>query len=535
MTQQTGIQAEQSPNGLPEQIPLVSGSFWRRHRDFLIIFLVLILLRIPGLLVWNQYITGSDAAIYMETAMNLAEGKGFVHSVCRYAKSLDQLTAYVQENGFRTQQIKRPPQYIYALSLIYRITGKQGFMTGINLFNLLLFALAILVFYRHLRARYPENRFVQNLSLLWLGTSFTLLEFSFGAWMESLTLLCFMLAFSYHVTILDLGRIKLKQMLLHGLLLSLLALSKHSAVVFVFALLIHLLWRKQYRLLGISGLTVLILAGSWYILRDLLLQGRIIASPTHGFPFTGAMLPSNFFTYFVKLLTERPVNVFRQIVDTMLNLNNLGIIAPFLIGFFALEKTACKQAAVLLLGLPILTYIVYGYVLPRYFYPAFIPLIPAALLYLQKYIQPLGKTAVFYIMAALLATTLIFRISDISGFYSLAYINGKERRALFTEADKMLSEAGVRDSDMLLTNIVGYNVYAKVGYALVPPYIDSQYKYQLLDLYHIDYVLFYVGEPRTLNWADLTDNVDNFSDLQLVARSKRLNYLRLYAVHPGRE
>lgn len=503
---------------------------WGKHKDFLLILLVLILLRIPAILVWSPYTTGSDAAIYMETAMNLAEGKGFVHSICRYTPDLDRLRDYVAKFGNRTQEIKRPPIYIYALSGIYLLTGKSNFMTGINLFNLLLFVLTVWLFYRHLLFVFPDNRFVQNLSVLWLGTSFTWLEYSFGAWMESCSLFFFVLALFLHVRLISKEMVKPVEMLVHGVALSLLALSKHSVVIFVVAFLLHLLWKKQFRFFLLSGITVLILAGSWYILRDMLMQGRVLAKPTHEFPFSGTIIPTNFFTYFVKLLTDRPVNVFRQLVETTLNLNNLGLVAPFLIGFFARKSSPHRDLAVFLCVAPVLTYLLYGYVLPRYFFPAFIPLIPAALLAFQDYMLPWSKTTRFFSLMAVLVITLVFRISDIVKFYAGVYLNGIERRELFCEADKVLSKAGVKNTDMLLTNIVGYNVYSEVGYALLPPYLERSHRNELLDLYNIDYVLFYVGNPRPLDWADLTDYVDSFNDLLLVGKSDRLNYLRLYKI-----
>jgi len=52
-----------------------------KYKYILLAFLIVILMRVPALIMWSPNITGSDSAIYMETARNVAEGKGYVSSI----------------------------------------------------------------------------------------------------------------------------------------------------------------------------------------------------------------------------------------------------------------------------------------------------------------------------------------------------------------------------------------------------------------------------------------------------------------------
>ena len=114
---------------------------FQKHKYIILLILFLILLRVPALLMWSPNITGSDAAIYMESARNVAEGKGFVSSVCRFNMDEERLANYIAQYGNRYQGWSRAPVYVYALSGIYLLTGKAHFMTGVNLFNILLLVL----------------------------------------------------------------------------------------------------------------------------------------------------------------------------------------------------------------------------------------------------------------------------------------------------------------------------------------------------------------------------------------------------------
>jgi hypothetical protein len=42
-----------------------------KHKYILLAFLIVILMALPALILWSPNITGSDSAIYMETARNM--------------------------------------------------------------------------------------------------------------------------------------------------------------------------------------------------------------------------------------------------------------------------------------------------------------------------------------------------------------------------------------------------------------------------------------------------------------------------------
>lgn len=105
------------------------------------------LIRVPALFLWNNYLTGNDAAIYMEKAIHLTEGKGMTCSICRFISDRDDLKAYIAKFGNTTQELKVAPIYIYLLSGIYKVTGEHNFLLAINLLNLLLFIASLAGFF----------------------------------------------------------------------------------------------------------------------------------------------------------------------------------------------------------------------------------------------------------------------------------------------------------------------------------------------------------------------------------------------------
>jgi hypothetical protein len=82
------------------------------------LFLAIILVRIPALILWNPYITGSDSAIYMETAKNVAKGNGYVSSFCRFSMDKEKLINYVEKYG-PSLKVKIVLLFIYICLLEY--------------------------------------------------------------------------------------------------------------------------------------------------------------------------------------------------------------------------------------------------------------------------------------------------------------------------------------------------------------------------------------------------------------------------------
>ena len=79
------------------------------------VILALVILRLPALLFWNNYMTGHDAAVYMEKAINIAEGKGFTSSICRHITDKEKLDDYINKFGSQKHEIKVAPLYIYIM------------------------------------------------------------------------------------------------------------------------------------------------------------------------------------------------------------------------------------------------------------------------------------------------------------------------------------------------------------------------------------------------------------------------------------
>ncbi len=117
-----------------------------KNRFLLLTIIFLVLIRIPALVSWNKYMTGNDAAIYMEKGIHLAEGKGFTSSICRFIPGIQESESYIARFGNRTQEIKVAPLYIFIISGLYRLAGQDYYIHAINLFNLAIFIAALLMF-----------------------------------------------------------------------------------------------------------------------------------------------------------------------------------------------------------------------------------------------------------------------------------------------------------------------------------------------------------------------------------------------------
>jgi len=491
----------------------------------------LILIRIPAMYFWNNYMTGNDAAIYLEKAIHLAEGEGFTSSICRFMADSDELRDYIAKYGNRTQEIKVAPLYIFIISGIYSITGENNYLVAINILNLLLFIALLLVILFWIVPLFTDNYKIGLMTILLVGLNYVYFEGMFGAHMETLSLFLFVCAYAWHARISGMEKVKWWELAGYAILLSLLFLSKYSAIPFVGAFVLHhLIQRKYARFLSVAFI-VAFLAGSWFILRDILLQGRVIAGFSMS-PFMNSKPPLSSLEG-IRLFAVRMIGVVRRFIESMFDINGLAFLFPFALVYYAgYQRDRMKEANWLLLIVSVLFFLVYGFTDLRYIYPIFIPLFPASLVIfkdiLRRYRPKIGKIvfiAIFVIFAG-------YQLREMVYYTNAVRKQAQDREAVFKAADDLLQREGITEEAVVLTNILGYNVYTDVGIVKTPGGLTEANKQELIDLYDIDYVLFCRDQLNTqLAWDQYGVIEDVFNDLQLVEISEDDSRVRLYSTN----
>lgn len=500
------------------------------HRPIIFLFLFIILVRLPILILWNPYVTGSDSAIYMETAKNLVKGNGYVSSICRFTMDKEKLLNYIEQNGNRYQGCNRAPIYTHLLAGIYILLGDKGFMDGINIFNLMLLLIALFLFYRYLLKAYPNKPYIHFTAIFWIGMSYTFLEYEFGAWLESWTLFIFMLCYLFHLYLLDENKHPWWQFVLYSFLLAVMISIKRSVYPIAGAFLLHFLLVKRFKqFFSISALTLFFILG-WFAIRELLMSTPTLYPISHSFPFGDEWYRESLLPRFN--IGNQSLTVFEGLLTIMSDVKNLGILFPFTIVYLATHKNdVTKQLIWLLLFTNAFIYMFNrGGVNPRYIFPIFIPLIQVSAEYLDKMLTVIDKKKKFLAYYFLIAFTAFFQIKYIAQFTNNLVLSSKDRKQIFTACDKLLDETKVPDEAMILSNLVGYNVYTERGYVLAPPNMTSNNKNEILDTYKIDYVLYCDGFSRYLNWNEYTIKMDIFGDLELVKVSDYDDRVMLYKV-----
>lgn len=492
-----------------------------------IIFLVLI--RIPALVSWNKYMTGNDAAIYMEKGIHLAEGKGFTSSICRYMADRDELREYVNKFGKTTQEIKVAPLNIFLISGLYKVVGESNYMLSINITNLMLFIATLLVIFYCIVPLFSDRYKIGLMTILLVGLNYVFFEGMFGAHLETLSLFLFVAAYAYHSSIIDKDKTKWWEILLYSILLSLLFLSKYSSIPFAGAFVLHHLVRKKYKRFLSVSFCVLILAGSWFILRDILLQGRVIANFTLS-PFV-QIAPEFLSVGYLKQFMFRMIGVAKRFVTILFDINGLAWLLPFSVVYFAGHRNnAVKQSNWILLIVSLSFFTFYGYIDLRFIYPIFIPLISASLVILLQLIERYNVFARKAGIISLMGIVLSFQLYNMAFFTHYVRKQAMDREAIFTSSDELLQRSGVTKDDCVLTNILGYNVYTDVGIVITPGGLTAENKRELIDLYQIDYVLYCEDQLNTpLAWDQYGVTKDIFTDLPLIAISVTDSRVRLYS------
>lgn len=505
------------------------------HKYIILVILLMMLIRIPALLLWSPTITGSDSAMYMETARNLAEGKGFVCSVCRFHMDKERLDEYIQTHGNRYQGMSRAPIYVILMSLVYLISGKAHFMTGVILLNMLLLAASLIIVYRFMQKKYPGHLSAYIIAIIWIGGSFTLFNYSFGAWLESFTLFNFVLAFVLHSHLLRAKDNPWWLYLIYGFVLASLFTIKRSTMPIAGAFILHMLLQKKlrsflYSVLFFGGFTVL-----WYGLRYFVMPIPPLYPFSHNFPYSGfsrevSAIPNLSFSL------KSIATTLKGILSTAMNMKQLGLLFPFaLIYLVGAKNDKEKQSICLIIGLNLAVYCFFrANPSPRYIFPIFVPLIIYAAILFDSTVDKLFAHKKLIIVYVFIMFTFFYQLTYITGFTIRAPQSAKARESVFHMADELLDKYNVPDDAIVVFNVRGYNVYSDRGYILTPPNTDNENYRELIDAYDVDYILHCNGLTQYYAWFERTIGIEMFEGLPLVETVylEDLMSLRLYRAKP---
>lgn len=499
-----------------------------KNRFLLLTIIFLVLIRIPALVSWNKYMTGNDAAIYMEKGIHLAEGKGFTSSICRFIPGIQESESYIARFGNRTQEIKVAPLYIFIISGLYRLAGQDYYIHAINLFNLAIFIAALLMIFYCLIPLFTTNYKIGLMTIFMVGLNFVFFEGMFGAHMETLSLFLFVCTFVWHHRVSGSMNVKWPEILGYSILLSLLFLAKYSSIPFVAAFVLHHLVARKYGRFFVVAFLVAMLAGSWFILRDLLLQGRVIS----GFalsPFADKK-PDLLSPEQLKSFLFGLVGLSKRLTQALFDINGLAFLFPFTVIYFVGHKMdRLKQINWLLLMVSVTFFALYGYVDLRYIYPIFIPLIPASLMILSKLLGDYGGFVKKTVFMAIFVIFAGYQLRDMVFFTNSARKLAADREAVFTAADELLKEAAIPDKDCVLTNILGYNVHARIG-VVIAPSLSGKGPVKMTELYDLDYILYARDQLNTTLMWDQYGHIDvDEAEFSLIAISRSDPRVKLYA------
>jgi len=488
-----------------------------KHKYAILLILCLILMRIPALMMWGPNITGSDSSMYMETARNVAEGKGFVSSVCRFNMDIDTLSEYIRENGNRYVGMTRAPFYVYAMSIIYLLTGKAHFMLGVNILNLLLFLASLILLYRFMLKKFTQHRIAHLAALIWIGGSFTIFNYSFGAWLESFTLFNFVLVFVLHSDLVNQDRSKWWNYLLYAVALASLFTIKRSAMPIAAAFILHLGLQRNFKRFVLISFIFAVFALGWYALRYYVMQIPPLYPFSHNFPYSGYSREVSAIPRFF-ISGKAIIEVLKKFLSTAMSMKNLGLLFPFALLYLAGHKNDKeKQVIWIILLLNIAIYCFSrGNPSPRYIFPIFVPLMMYAALLLDKSLTHLFAEKRLIPAYVFLMCTLFYQLTYVAGFTLRVPQSARDREIVFKAADDLLDKYDVPQDAIVVFNVRGYNVYSDRGFILTPPNTTHDNYQELIDTYDVDYILNCNGLTQHFSWFERTIGIQMFDGLPLL-------------------
>lgn len=474
--------------------------------------LFIILLRLPVLHFWNNYLTGDDAALYMETAINYAEEKDYSASVLRHIKDEEYLKRYIEVNGIRDRMEWIPPLYILLLSFIYRITGEAHFMSGINIFNLLLFCTFLILYLKFLIKVFRDKQSVIFFSILYMGLNFIAFEFTFGAHMESLYLLSFFLVFLIHILMFESEKPWYIRYVLYPLVLTLFLFSKYSSIPFVAAFLLHILFKRRIKDFLLISIIVVLIAAPWMFVRSYLISGHPLAQMLRGdFPFTNAGL----YTGFANLTFYSLYSFIRELswmFNQYVSIDYFFFLFPFVL-FFLFDKNKNSIFKEISIILVLFSFVFFGFIFRnangRYQLLLLIPVIPFAIDIMVDYYHSLKNISVRRIIAGiLLVLFMTIQLLKITEFYNSVRNASEYREKVITGSLELVDRSGIPENITILVNVEGFNVFSNRKVVLASDKLDVINRNELFEAYNVKYVLFAEGERH------LNRNI--FRDLELV-------------------
>lgn len=491
----------------------------------LVVILFSLFLRLPVIYMWNNsMVIGEDGALYMETAKNFAEGNGYYCSMLRHFATIETTKDYISKNGLKDRMEWIPPLFIFLISLLYLVFGENWFIFSINIFNLFLFAVLLLLYYRYLKENYPDNHFIINFSLIFIGMNFIFFEFSLGPHFESIYLLTFFIAFLQHIKMIKKEKLTIQDYIIYALSLSLFTFSKFSSIPFVAAFLIHFLIRRKIKNFIFVSLFSFIMISPWMFIRSYLISGHPLAALIRGrFPFSDTTVYSGFANNTIHSIYSYFLD-FIYIFEYYISIDGFFIFFPFII-ISILElsrKDEIKSTATsLIIGCIIFFGLTWNEGTSRYQFLLILPFIPIGLMKMIELLKNLKYKKVFYFIVILIFVwSQMFRISE---FYNVVRKSFQLQSQKMKNAVELIDSNNISKDKVILVNMAGINYYVENPVVLLSVGMNEKNKFEMINTYSIDYILFVQGEPKLQN--------DVFYDLKLIRKSPNDTNIKLYSVY----
>jgi hypothetical protein len=488
---------------------------------------VILILRIPMVFVWDNHKTEDDAAIYIETAINFAKGEGYRSSILRHFTDREILSEYIEKNGITSRTEYIPPVYILLLSGLYVLTGEQLFFKGVNFLNIILFGGFLLLYVKFLIRCFSDEPLVVLLTLFIIGFNSIIFRFNFAATLETIYLFTFMIAFLNHIHFINKVDPPLKHYIIYSFALALFLFSKYSAIPFVAAFIFHHLYINKYKSFILTAVFTFIIVAPWMFIRPYLISGHPFPHLIIGnFPFLNTPEWAGFGS-----VTFYSIYSYFRDISTMLydyiHIDLFFFLVPFVL-IFLFKKTEdykiVQQTGVILF---IFAFLFFGFVLNdpvrRYQFILLIPIMPFVVRILIVFIKSQQLVVKYVIPLLILVVTFgIIQLFNITEYYNYVRKSGYERSEVINNSLELVHKSEIEPDKVLLVNILGFNVFSNNRIVLTPRNINRENKFELLEFYGIDYVLFAEGEIY------LPDNI--FMDLELIAKSEKREGVYLYKV-----
>jgi hypothetical protein len=379
--------------------------------------------------------------------------------------------------------------------------------------------------------RFPEKQYAHFIAVLWIGANYVIFRTSFAGWLETFTLLNFIVVFVYHIYIVENESVPFWHYVLYAFALASLFSIKRSSIILGLPFLGHLFLLRKWKHFLLVLLPSTAFLGTWYFVRHHLMAFPPLDSFSGAFPFEGTdpfLSNLSLFVFSPRIFLDHEWGVIKSII----NINMLGLLTPFALFFIVKYPNDHDKQIVCLVLLTLLTVMgIMNYpIIDRHVFPFIVPAIIYAAVAFEQTILNLRKDIRGFMAYALVASMVFILIMKVSDFSKRVYYHSTDRNMLFKAIDELLRDNQVPDSAVILTNIVGYNLYSDHGYVLAPLNINSSRYPELLDLYKVDYVLHCVGYTSYIGWTEYTLMTDIYGDLPLIATSDVYPELRLYSV-----